>query len=454
MKRNRGTRRLQVVAGSESLLSSAGGSLLTATAATVGLDRALSAQLAPWTSPRATHDAGKVVLDLAVAIALGGDCLSDLAVVRSQPEVFGQVASDPTVSRLIATLAADAEHSLAALRAARATARQRAWELVPIAAQTQPLVIDIDATLVEAHSEKEGAEPTFKRGFGFSPILAFADHGIGGTGECLAGLLRPGKANANNAADHITVLTQALEQVPAELRHRVLVRGDSGAGTHAFVEHLHSLDLQYSVGLGGWPTILEALDKLPRQAWKAALDPDGFPRDGAQVAELTRHIPPGTGKAWPTGMRVIARRERPHPGAQLRITDKDGWRITVFATNVPGGRLADLEVQHRLRARAEDRIRCLKDTGLRNLPLHDFTANQVWLELVGLAADLLAWTQHLALTHSPARTWEPKRLRFRLLNFAGRIVRSGRRDWLRLPRAWPWTPTLIAGHDRLCALTA
>jgi len=454
MKSNRRTRRLQVVAGGESLLSSAGGSLLMATAHRVGLDGALREQLRPWTSSRATHDSGKVVLDLALAVALGGDCLSDLAVVRSQSDLFGQVASDPTVSRLIAVLAADREQSLAALRAARAAARQRAWGLLPVAAESGPVVIDIDATLVEAHSDKEGAAPTFKRGFGFSPILAFLDHGEGGTGECLAGLLRPGKANANNAADHITVLTAALEQMPAELRGRVLVRGDSGAGTHAFVEHLHALNVQYSVGLGGWPTILEALEDLPRQAWKAALDPDGLPREGAQVAELTRHIPAGTGKAWPTGMRVIARRERPHPGAQLRITDADGWRITVFATNVAGGRLADLEVQHRLRARAEDRIRCLKDTGLRNLPLHDFAANQIWLEIVGIAADLLAWTQHLALADSPARTWEPKRLRFRLLNVAGRIVRSGRRNWLRLPRAWPWTPTILAGHDRLRALNA
>ena len=179
MKRNRRTRRFQVVAGGEALLSFAGGSLLTAPAVAVGLDRALSAQLVPWKSARATHDLGKVVLDLAVAIALGGDCLSDLAVVRSQPDVFGQVASDPTVSRLITTLARDAERSLVALRAARAIARQRAWELVPVAAGPGPLVIDIDATLVQAHSEKQGAQPTFKRGFGFSPILAFADHGIG-----------------------------------------------------------------------------------------------------------------------------------------------------------------------------------------------------------------------------------------------------------------------------------
>ena len=289
-------------------------------------------------------------------------------------------------------------------------------------------------------------------GFGFAPLLAFADHGPGGTGECLAGLLRPGKATANNAADHITVLNDALAQLPVEQHPRVLVRGDSGAGTHAFVEHLHRLGLQYSVGIGGWPTVLKALQVLPRQAWKAALDADGLPREGAQVAELTRHVPAGTGKPWPPGMRILARRERPHPGAQLRITDDDGWRITLFATNVAGGRLAELEVQHRLRARAEDRIRCLKDTGLRNLPLHDFAANQIWLEIVQLAADLLTWTQHLALHDSAARTWEPKRLRLRLLNIAGRIVRTGRREFLRLPRGWPWTPILLAGHDRLSTL--
>ncbi|TAL22692.1 MAG: IS1380 family transposase, partial [Frankiales bacterium] len=156
---------------------------------------------------------------------------------------------------------------------------------------------------------------------------------------------------------------------------------------------------------------------------------------------------------WPADMRVIARRERPHPGAQLRITDRDGWRITVFATN-QSGRIADLEVQHRLRARAEDRIRNLKDTGLRNLPLQGFAQNQIWLELVALASDLLAWTQRLALSATAAVTWEPKRLRLRVLNIAGRVIRSGRREWLRLPRGWPWNDIVLAGHDRLRTLTA
>jgi len=454
VKGNRCSRRLRVVAGGESLLSSAGGSLLIETARAVGLDRGLSAQLARWRTSRATHDPGKIVLDLAVAIALGGDCLADVAVVRAQPQLFGLVASDPTVSRLIATFAGDVEAVLPALRAARGQARERAWALDAPVADDGWLVVDLDATLVDAHSDKEGAQPTFKRGFGFAPLLAFLDHGPGGTGECLAGLLRPGKATANDAADHIRVLTDALAQLPAGQRSRVLVRGDAGAGTHAFVKHLHQLGVRYSIGIAGWPTVIAALDALPRQAWRAALDGDGIPREGAQVAELTRYLPAGTGKPWPADMRVIARRERPHPGAQLRITDRDGWRITVFATNVAGGRLADHELTHRLRARAEDRIRCLKDTGLRNLPLHGFAANQVWLELVALAADLLAWTQHLALARTPARVWEPKRLRLRLLHTAGRIITTGRREWLRLPRGWPWTYLTIAGHTRLRALTA
>jgi hypothetical protein len=444
------------VVGSESLLSSAGGWLLLEAAELVGLPRLLSGALAPWRARRATHDPAKVLLDLATAIALGGDCLADVAVVRAQPDLFGHVASDPTVSRLIASLAQDAPASLTAIRRARAQARARVWDLAPIgSANASPdgwLVIDLDATLVDAHSEKEGAQPTFKRGFGHAPLLAFVDHGAGGTGECVAAMLRPGKANANNAADHITVLTEALAQLPEGLRSRVVVRGDSGAGTHDFVDHISSLGLRYSVGIAGWPTILDGLANVPRQAWKAALDPDGFPREGAQVAELTRYVPQATGhRHWPADMRIIARRERPHPGAQLRITDTGGWRITIFATNQPG-RIADLEVQHRLRARAEDRIRQLKDTGLRNLPLHGFAQNEIWLELVALASDLLAWTQMLALTGTPARTWEPKRLRFRLLNIAGRIVRTGRRDWLRLPRGWPWNDILLAGHDRLAAL--
>ena len=313
-------------------------------------------------------------------------------------------------------------------------------------------MVDLDATLIGAHSEKEGATPNFKRGFGFHPMLAFVDHGEGGTGEPLAALLRPGKANANDAADQIAVLDAALAQLPTEHRSRVLVRGDTGSGVQAFVHHVHNLGLEYSVGVYGRQPILDALDALPKQAWRKALDADGNPREGAQVAELTRWLPV-TFTGWPEGMRVIARRERPHPGAQLRITDHQGWRITVFATNTQGGRLADLEVRHRLRARAEDRIRALKDTGMTNLPLQAFDKNQIWLELTQLAYELLTWTQLLAWADQPARVWEPKRLRLRLLTVAGRLITTGRRRILRLSRRWPWADLVIGGHTRLAAIT-
>jgi hypothetical protein len=283
-------------------------------------------------------------------------------------------------------------------------------------------------------------------------MLAFVDQGAGGTGEPLAGILRPGRANANDGADQIAVLDAALAQLPQRFRSRVLVRGDTGSGVQGLLWHAHDLGLQYSVGVCGRQPVLDALAVLPEQAWRRAQDADGRTRDGAHVAELTRWMP-ATFTGWPPGMRIIARRERPHPGAQLRITDDQGWRITLFATNTRGGRLADLEVRHRLRARAEDRIRGLKDTGLRNLPLQEFDKNQIWLELVHLAAELLTWTQLLAWPETPARTWEPKRLRLRILAVAGRIITTGRRRILRLSQRWPWSDLLTSGQRNLAALT-
>jgi hypothetical protein len=426
--------------------------MLLQTAAVSGLAVGLSHALGSWRPARAVHDPGKTVLDLAVAIALGGDCLADVAVLRAQPQLFGAVASDPSISRLIDALGVDSAAVIAAIRGARAAARAKVWGHRSPFAATGSVVVDVDATLVGAHSEKEGATPNFKRGFGFHPILAFVDHGSGGTGEPLAAMLRPGKATANDAADQIAVLDAALAQLPEQLRSRVLVRGDTGSGVHGFVWHVHNLGLQYSVGIYARQPIQDALAALPAQVWRAALDTDGRPRQGAQVAELTRWLP-ATFSGWPPDMRIIARRERPHPGAQLRLTDHHGWRITVFATNTAGGRLAELELRHRLRARAEDRIRGLKDTGMTNLPLQAFTKNQIWLELVQLGAELLTWTQLLAWPDAPARTWEPKRLRLRLLAVAGRIITTGRRRILRLSQRWPWTELITAGHQRLAALT-
>src|SRR4051812_20001150 len=404
------------------------------------------------------HDPAKVLLDLAVA--LGGDCLADIALLRSAPGVFGLVASDPTVSRTIDALAADAPAALAAIDAARAAARARAWRLAGShgpdhhADAARPLVIDVDATLVTAHSEKEQAAPTFKRGFGFHPLWAFADHGPEGTGEPLSVLLRKGNAGSNTAADHITVVRAALKQLPNRRPGRrpgrqVLVRADGGGCTHAFIEWLTGQRLQYSIGFTLPTTFGEELEKIPERVWTAAYDADGKIRPGAHVAEVSDLLDLSN---WPAGMRVIVRREKPHPGAQLRITDANGWRITAFATNTrpggPGTQLPDLELRHRRRARAEDRIRSAKDTGLTNLPLHDFTQNQIWCAVVALACELLAWLQLLALTGSDARRWEHKRLRLRLLSIPGRLVRGARRIRLR-PATTPWTGLAHAAWQRL-----
>lgn len=451
----------------ESLISSSGALLLWESIRVAGLGRGLSNALAPWRSERAVHDPGKVLLDVATAVALGGDCLADVAAVRAQPEVFGTVASDPTVSRLFAALAGDVDEAVAAIRQARANARAVVWaRRRPLAGTSGDrdggrVTVDIDATLVTSHSDKEGAGPTFKRGFGFAPMCAFVDHGTHGTGEALTLDLRRGKASPWNSSDHLVALDNALVQLPEHERGLVLVRADTGACSKVFLHHITDLGLEYSIGFQAQDTVKAAIEAIPEHAWRAALDGDGQPRDGAQVAELTAWMPapvtqnrasrPGP-KNWPPGMRVIARRERPHPGAQLRLTDHNGWRITCFATNTkgPGWTLAALEVRHRQRARCEDRIRGLKDTGLRNLPFHGYAQNRIWLEVVALAADLLAWTQTLAFEESePARRWEPKRLRFRLLAVAGRIIRTGRRRRLRLPRDWPWNHLFDTGWHTL-----
>ena len=231
----------------------------------------------------------------------------------------------------------------------------------------------------------------------------------------------------------------------------MLIRADSAGGTHAFLDWLTNDGLSYSVGftLGH---IDDVLAQIPAEVWTPAYDAaTARIRDGAWVAELTGLLDL-TG--WPKGMRVIARKERPHPGAQLRLTDVDGHRITAFATNTRHGQLPDLELRHRRRARAEDRIRNAKDMGLTNLPLHDFDQNRIWSALVGLAAELTAWMQLLAFTGHDARRWEPKRLRYRIFTIAAQHARTGRRVLLHLASRSPWAGLVADGIDRLRALTA
>jgi hypothetical protein len=420
-----------------------------------GLGRGLSGGLARWRAPRAVHDPGKVVADLAAAVALGGDCLAGIAVLREQPQLAGPVASDPVVSRLVAVLAGDLPRFLKAVRSARAEARERAWELAGTAAPGAdggPVVVDLDATIVIAHSEKEQAAPTWKKTFGFHPMTAWADHGGAGSGEPLAIVLRAGNAGSNTAAGHIEAARLAVAQMPRHLRRRVLVRADSGGGTHEFLKWLtaKSRRLHYSVGMTVTEDMQAAILKVPAGAWTPACDADGQAREGAWVADITGLL---CLEDWPAGMRVIVRKERPHPGAQLRFTDIDGHRFTAFATDTGKGQLADLELRHRRRARCEDRIRCAKDTGLRSLPLRGFAQNQVWCEIAALACELLAWTQMIALA-GQARRWEPKRLRPRLLSVAGRLARTGRRLRLRIAGQWPWAGDITAAITRLQGLPA
>ncbi|MER6732588.1 IS1380 family transposase [Streptomyces puniciscabiei] len=445
--------RVRIQGDGRQVVSQAGTVLLLETVRKIGLDHAVSAALAPWRKPRAVHDPGKILLDVALAVALGGDCLADIATLRCEPAVFGPVASDPTVSRLIDTLAASGEKALQAIRSARAEVRNRVWLL---AGKDAPdvggqVTVDLDGVLVIAHSDKEDAAATWKKTYGHHPLTAFVDHGPGGTGEPVAVLLRPGNAGSNTAADHITTAQLALAQLPKKYRRgrQTLIRADSAGGTHDFVSWLAKRGrwLSYSVGMVITETIHQQVLKIPASAWTPAVEADGQVRDGGWVAELTGKLLDG----WPKGMRLIVRKERPHPGAQLRITDADGMRITCFATNTHDRPIAELELRHRLRARAEDRIRAARATGLTNLPLHHTAQNKVWLEIVQIALDLLAWMPMLALT-GKARLWEPRRLRLRLFTTAAQLVTTGRRRILRLARHWPWSSQITAALDRLAQL--
>jgi Transposase DDE domain group 1 len=420
----------------------AGAALLRELADRVGLTGALG-----WRQPggRRRHPDAAVLRDLAVMLADGGDCLSDLAVLRDQPELFGPVPSTPTAWRVVERLAQDPD-GLARLRAARAHARGRAWATGGDP-QVELLIIDADATLVLAQTDaKEGAAGTYKHSFGFAPLLAYLDRGQA-PGEPLAGILRPGNAAPGAASDLIELVDLALAQLPSTDRP-VLVRSDSAGASTRLAWHLRDQGVGFSLGMPIDQHVREAILAQPEVAWTPAVDPDGQPRDGAEVVELTGWVDLHT---WPAGTRMLCRREDAHPGAQLRFTDHDGHRFQVVVTDQPDSDLARLELRHRQRARVEDRIRAAKATGLRNLPFDLLRRNRVWLELVLAAQDLCCWTQALLLDGHLAVA-EPKTLRYRLLHVAARVVRHARRLIMRVQASWPWAAALAAAFARLRAL--
>lgn len=446
VKPNTGHPRIEITGGGTGVVGHAGGLLVAELADRSGLADGLSSAMAPTRQRRSPHDPGQVLVDLAVMLADGGDCISDLRVMRDQPDVFGSVASDATAWRVLDSIDAAAAERI---NRARAKARATAW-----AAGARPswIVLDIDSTLITAHSDKEQAAPTYKGGFGFHPIACFLDQ----TNEALAGILRPGNAGSGTAADHIAVLDQALSQLPAKTKTAdpvngewMLVRGDSAACSHEFLDAVRDRGLEFSVGFTLTADVRDAVLKIPEKQWIPAITQDpGEEREGAWVAEITDSLDLSR---WPAGSRVIVRRERAHPGAQLTFTDADGHRFQAFAADSPDADIVFLEARHRGHARVEDRIRTAKDSGMRNLPFGEFARNQAWLGLVLLSADLVAWCQRLLLD-GELRHAEPKRLRYTLWHCAGRLVRTGRRIILRLQDTWPWTKQLVAAFDRLRAI--
>ena len=425
-------------------MSHAGTALLAGVADRLGLSSGLSARLAVLKARRRGHDPGRVIRDLAVMVADGGECLSDLGAVRDQEALFGAVASGSTAFRVIDRIAAE-PGLLDALRSTHAQARERFWELH---GAPERLTIDVDATLITAHSEKERAAGNYKGGYGFFPLMAYADE----TREALGGLLRPGNAGSNTAADHVTVLDLALEQIPAQYIEtlEILVRADSAGATHGLTDYCREANLRFSVGYELTEQVRTAILAIPEDAWAPALERDGSVRKNGQVAEITNSIDLSS---WPERSRVIVRRERPHPGAQLSFTDHDGYRFQAILTDQTGENIAIIECRHRQHAHVEDRIRDDKDTGLRKFPFKEFKHNEVWLEIVTLAHDLIVWTQALLLDGELANA-EPKRLRYQLLHVAARLAFHGRRGRLRLQHDWPWATQLAAAFHKLNALPA
>jgi len=429
--------RLVVTDDGKNVASHVGARLLSDLADKLGLTSGLSAAMAPTKRRRRGHDRGRVLADLAVSIADGGETISDLAVLRDQPDLFGEVASTPTAWR---TLEAVDGPALERIAAARAAARKRAW-----AEGGDPgfYVLDFDGTLVTSHSDKQGAASTYKRGFGFHPLLVFLD----ATDEALTGMLRPGNAGSNTAADHVALLDMALAQLPVDPHEvEVIARADSGALTHGFVDACRAAGVRFSVGFDLTEPVRIACLSVPKKRWRPAVTADGSDeREGAEVAEITDLLDLSR---WPAGTRAIARREEPHPGAQLTFTDVDGHRFQVFITDQTDADIAYLEALQRGRGRAEKLICNLKDTGLANLPSADFAINQAWLTTALIAHDLLAWTRRICLTGELAAA-EPKKLRYRLLHAAGVIAHTGRRTRLRIAASWPWARDLLAAFQRV-----
>lgn len=487
-------RGLTVTGGGTGVVSHAGVALIRSLADNTGLTAGLSAALAG--DRLLTHDRGRVLADLACAIADGGEAVSDFRVIGDQGELFGPVASVPTVWRTLNEIASGGEAALGRVTKAVSAARRAAWAQAAARHGGLPGVriadkrlegvtcIRLDASIVICHSDKEQATPTWKRTFGFHPLLAYCDN----TGEPLAGMLRTGSAGSNAAADHLAVFGDAIAALPPECRRKLMVTTDGAGASHALITKLDKLasrrgyELTYSVGWELGERERAAIGLVPESAWQSAVDVRGEVRERrardacadrqcthrrcwveeAHVTELTGILRPDKGHdqmaGWPERMRVFARRERPHPGAQLSLFEAgDGYRYVLWVTNLPaaakGWRAnpAYIDAAHHVHARIEDGIRTGKDTGIGRFPSRDFAFNAAWLAASLIAATLLAWLKLIALDGALARA-EPKALRYRVLHAAARLVRGGRRRQLKIAATWPWASQIAAAWTRIAAL--
>ncbi|MGH3657932.1 MAG: IS1380 family transposase [Micromonosporaceae bacterium] len=468
MQRSKRIRRVVVSADGHGVVSHAGVGLLREMAEYTGLVDGVTEALLDTYKGVPVHAPGRVFTDLAVAVADGADAISGIAVLGDRQDLFGPVASMPTTWRVLDRI--DADH-LGRVRAARARARAAAWAAGAGPDLAGELRLDFDATITVAHSEKENAAATWKKTFGFHPLLCFLDRPDVAGGEALAGLLRKGNAGSNTAADHITVLDQALAALPEQARPRpgdtpgswegprLLARSDSAGATHAFAAACVERGVGFSFGFPVDTRIQRIVDAIPDQCWHPAIQTDhgngNDLRDGAWVAEATGLIDL-TG--WPEGSRLILRKERPHPGAQLTFTDVDGMRITALLTNTPAntpagivpGQAAGLELRHRQHARVEDRIREAKATGLRNFPCRAWNENNAWLEVIMTAVDLVCWTKLICFADVPELgRCEIAAFRYRVLHVAARVTHAARRLHLRIDKTWRWAVHIAEGFHRL-----
>jgi hypothetical protein len=474
-KDTRWDRNLSVAPDAEGLIGHAGAVLLRKLADQCGLTSALGAALGR-AGKFPLIDRGVALVSMAVAIALGAASMSDITVLAHQEPVFGAAPGDTTVRR---TLELADPATLDKIARGRAAVRARVWQLICARPAGFPwlaiagkllagwLVIDLDATLITARSDKEGAAPTFKSGYGFHPLGAWCAN----TAESLAMLLRPGNAGSNTFADHLAVLTAALRQIPSRMRSKLLVRVDGAGASHELITHLLSLSSRRRTVLftSGWMITAadeEAIRLLPATAWQTAVDQDGAVQEDKHVAEITDLL--SRAAAWPAGLRWIVRRTRPSRRQARNLTAFEratGWRYSIIVTNipaaggiggVPGSHHAQFTgVLHRQHAIVEDGVRTGKSMGLHNLPSKTWVVNCGWVLAANLAADLAAWCRLLGLyDQEDLKDAEPDTLRYRLLSLPARLVRHARQRVLKISRTWPWKEAFLVCWQRLCALPA